>query len=365
MKIVFRVDASNAIGSGHVMRCLTLAEELRSRGFGCEFICRSHIGHLGENIESKKFKLHMLPADDEQIDYSPANELAHASWLGCRWQTDAEQTNQYLEAIKPEWLIVDHYALDNRWENKVQENCQNLLAIDDLADRLHECDILLDQNLFKNLTQRYSGKVPDSCLQLLGPKYALLQPIYSRLRSQVKARKLPLNKLMIFFGGFDACNLTGMTLAALDGMKSSFSKVDVVLSKQSPNYHEVKDQIKSYESVVLHSDLPTLAPLMLNADLAIGAGGATSWERLCLGLPSLVITLAENQRTMNLHLHEMNLVELIGDVTTINQEQITLALENVLLKNNIEDWSVACMEVCKGDGVSLVVGQMMNLNEVN
>lgn len=362
MKVVFRVDASNYIGTGHVVRCLTLADELiKNEGIECIFICREHLGNMQSKITEHGFQTYMLPNNSELHEDEVFEDVGYIDWLGCDWKTDSNQTRDYLIGIKPEWLVLDHYALDKRWEESLSDDYKKLMVIDDLANRQHACDVLLDQNLFKNMSTRYIGKIPDHCKQLLGPEFALLQPNYSELRKQAVCRRLPIKRLMIFFGGIDTCNLTGLTLKALEEINVTFDRIDVVVSEQSPNYDLVKHQVQKLINVVLHSNLPSLAPLILKADLAIGAGGTASWERFCLGLPSLVVTVADNQREMNKGLHSMGLIRLVGDIDTINIDQISNAILSALSDVNIHMWSEKCTTICSGHGAEKVVNTILNI----
>ena len=233
------------------------------------------------------------------------------------------------------------------------------MVIDDLANRNHECDLLLDQNLFEDLLTRYQKRVSGRCIQLLGPQYALLQTDYSQLHKNVKTRKQPLKNLLVFFGGVDQYDLTGLTLDALNNTNVYFDNVDVVVSKQSTNYNKIKKQIDSSSNMHLHSDLPSLSHLMIKADFSIGAGGSTNWERLCLGLPSLVVTLAENQKPVSRSLHNMGLIQWIGDVETIQVDCIKSAVENITSVKDIYNWSRRCMNVCSGDGVNNVIDKLL------
>lgn len=361
MKVIFRVDASKDIGSGHVIRCLTLAEELRNRAMDCVFICRNHTGNLAEKIAQHGFQIGLLP-NQENSTQADNLDVEHASWLACGWQIDADQTKEYLQTIRPDWLVVDHYALDEKWERYLASSYRWLMVIDDIADRRHKSDLLLDQNLFDNRQARYQGKLPEKCIQLLGPQYALLQSDYVELRAQAKPRKLPLNRLLIFFGGSDSHNITGLTLSALEKINIPFVCVDVVISRLSAHYKQVKKQAMRSSKIQLHSDLPSLAQLMMKADLAIGAGGATNWERLCLGLPSLVITLADNQKPISRDLHQMGLIEWIGDVESIRIDQISAAIERVLFFCEINKWSERCMEACSGQGTALVADMIQKVS---
>lgn len=358
MKAVFRVDSSNFIGFGHLIRCLTLANVLRQRGVECSFVCRDHAGNIASKISDSGFKLFLLALPNATAT-STGSELKYDSWLGCSWQIDADETNEILRAIQPEWLIVDHYSIDVKWEEALAKNYKNLMVIDDIANRDHSCDILLDQNLFLDMKRRYDGRVAAQCIQLLGPKYALLQPEYSQLREKAIVRSSSIKNLLIFFGGSDQSNLTELAFLAAHSFGSEFSSINVVMPSTSPFYSQVKKLIKPIKKATLYSDLPSLAPLMLEADISIGAGGATNWERFCLGLPSLVITLAENQKPVNQDLHQLGLIQLIGDAETVEIKQVSSAIKSVLSGGNISEWSSHCMRECSGNGATLIADAIL------
>jgi len=283
------------------MRCLTLANALAGKGVGVSFICREHDGNLCDLIEEQGFTVYHLPAPESgfEADATPA----HAAWLGAAWQEDARQTGAIIRTlgVKPTWLVVDHYGLDYCWEEVLKSWVGRIFVIDDLADRAHDCDLLLDQNLFADMQTRYAGKVPADCRLLLGPEYALLQPIYAELHDRIPPREGPVRRILVSFGGADRDNLTGRALAAFLSLNRPDIEVDVVISGSSPYVHEIRDQVAGHDNIHLHSNLPTLAPLMARADLAIGAAGTTSWERVCLGLPALVVTLAETSGRLRLN----------------------------------------------------------------
>ena len=227
-----------------------------------------------------------------------------------------------------DWLVVDHYGLDTSWESQLlnalagDKGTPKLMAIDDLADRPHQADLLLDQNFFGAVTdQRYQGLVPSHCRQLLGPHYALLGPEYAQLHPLVPVRT-ELRRVLVFFGGVDPDNLTGRTLEALLAPALAHLAVDVVLGRQSPHRQAVADLVTQRPFTTLHDPLPSLAGLIARADLAIGAGGATTWERACLKLPSLVLAIAENQLPFSEALHQAGHLHLLGDVATVSAEQI-------------------------------------------
>ncbi len=359
MRVVFRVDASFDIGTGHIIRCLTLAEKLRESGADCFFISKAHEGHLINEVLQKGFKVYQLPAADSGFNHK-GKHLAHASWLGCDWKTDASQTEAILKNICPEWLIVDHYALDENWEKAVSRFYGKLMVIDDLADRRHECDLLLDQNLVDDKDSRYQCKVSENCMTLLGAEYALLQSIYEKLHHQVRFRQGRIGRILVFFGGADKHNLTGRIISVLIAFNRHDIEVDVVIAENSPFMKSVCEQVRGCEHIFLHSGLSTLGHLMLKADLAIGAGGVSSWERLCLGLPTLVITMAENQIGIADYLFKQELIKWMGHYDNVCDQQVFRALGNLLDQGYVdESWSKRCWRLVDGKGVGRVCSLLM------
>ena len=356
MVVFFRVDSSHDIGTGHVMRCLTLASTLRERGVKCRFICRTHEVNLIERILQDDFevsqlqtiKLYGIEKDTDK------HSLAHEDWLSTDWQSDAGQTIAALGNARPDWMIVDHYALDVRWESALRPYCDKIMVIDDLADRDHDCDLLLDQNLVAEMFQRYDKHIPDHCGLLLGPKYALLQSLYAKMHPRTPPRIGSIQSILVYFGGIDAYNLTGRTITAFIALKRIDIKLDVVLNPDSSHFSTVSEQVRGYANITLHVVLPSLAPLMVRADLAIGAGGATSWERCCLGLPSLIITLAENQKALAAELHNQALIRWLGHQDKVSELMLKIALHEMIEGKLISDWSYRCMALVDGKGADLV-----------
>jgi UDP-2,4-diacetamido-2,4,6-trideoxy-beta-L-altropyranose hydrolase len=291
MNIAFRVDASNQIGTGHFMRCLTLADELKKEGAYIRFLCRNLPAYLSHILSSKGIEHIALEGNDH---YDSVDELAHSSWLGVSQLQDSKTTINALADQVWDWIVVDHYALDARWENALRPSIKNIMAIDDLADRQHDCDVLLDQNYYADMQARYKGKVPAHCQLLLGPRYALLREEFRIFRKQAEVRTGEVKKILVFFGGVDPKNYTMQAIQALSEINANF-QVDVVIGA----LHPFKEQIKSTcinNGYVCHVQTAHMAKLMAEADLAIGAGGTAIWERCCLGLPTITLCVAENQR---------------------------------------------------------------------
>lgn len=299
MRVAFRADASVQIGTGHVMRCLTLAEELRRQGHQCIFICRNHEGHLADLITQKGFELHLLRLREE-LGGGGTQELilAHSDWLGVPWQTDAKQTLEVLDHNNADWLIVDHYALDVQWEREITEAVGQIMVIDDLADREHECSVLLDQNLGR-ASDDYEVLVPPTCTKLIGPRYSLLRPEFTELRpDSLERRRFPqLKRILISLGGIDQSNMTGKVLEALSTSNLPIdTELDIVMGSSAPHLDKVKNQTSRLPfKAEVSVNVTDMARRMYCADLAIGAAGGTAWERCCLGLPTILLILAENQ----------------------------------------------------------------------
>lgn len=300
-RIVFRVDASIEIGSGHVMRCITLATALRAKDRVCQFICREHPGNLIKFIRDQGFDVFALSMSDGQMDAEEIDShiLHYAAWLGAGWRSDANQTRQYLTDHVADWLVVDHYALDYRWESAIRPHVKQIMVIDDLADRRHDCELLLDQTYGRSVKD-YQPYVPAVCRLLCGTKYALLRPEFANRRpDSLKRRARPaLRELLISMGGVDKDNVTCQILRALNTCTlPKDCRITVVLGETAPWLDDVMNisQGMKWPTRVLVG-VANMAQLMTDSDLAIGAAGATSWERCCLGVPSIVFLLAENQR---------------------------------------------------------------------
>ncbi|WBS02787.1 UDP-2,4-diacetamido-2,4,6-trideoxy-beta-L-altropyranose hydrolase [Pseudoduganella sp. SL102] len=322
MRIAFRTDASLDIGSGHVMRCLTLAARLRDAGAEVVFLCREHPGNLVALLEGRGFAVGVLPAGGAtEDDAGPA----HARWLGAHWEDDARQTIAALP-WRADWLVTDHYGIDQRWQGALRSHAGRILVIDDLADRRHDCDCLLDQNLTELGAARYAGLVPAGCTLLVGPHYALLQPQYAVLHARARPREGAVRRVLVFFGGVDRDGLTGRTVRAILALRHLELRADIVVGPANPALQDLREQCAHDGRITVHAALPSLAPLMMSADLAVGAGGATSWERLCLGLPCLAVTLAENQVETTRLMARQGLVEWLGSAEEITETVIADAL---------------------------------------
>jgi len=277
---------------GHVMRCVALAEQLRQRGIAVRFICRRLEGHLETPLRERGNDVAMLPAP--RTATAAAADGDYAGWLGVPQGVDAEETAAALAGARPEWLVVDHYALDADWERAMRPSVGRILAIDDLAGRPHACDALLDQNFSLEGKRRNAATVPADCLQMIGPRHALLRPEFARLR-HAGPERAGVRRIFVFFGGTDPSDMTGRTLEALSSDEFAGLELELVIGANYGRREALEARARTRPRTRLHGATYLVAELMRESDLAIGAGGGTTWERMCLGLPTILVSIAENQ----------------------------------------------------------------------
>ncbi len=333
-RALFRCDASPDIGGGHVMRCLTLADELSHNRWDCVFACNDGARSIIPVLQNYK----LIPT--ENLDK------------------------------KTDLLVVDHYRLDHIFESKSRSWADKILVIDDLADREHDCDILLDQTFRRN-EHDYKSLVPNHCTILTGSKYALLRPQFSETRKESLERRNKQNfKLQRVFISLGMTNIFNITLKALCGLElytDTPLQIDVILGKSASFIDNVKDQIDKmnncgFHNVKLHSNVENMAGLMMKADLAIGAGGTTSWERCCLGVPAIVIELADNQKKITDELDSAGAIINMGWHEYVSAKDLAGTLLN--LSNNSDTMikiSRKVAGICDGYGVKRVTAEIENV----
>ncbi|MGZ9586253.1 UDP-2,4-diacetamido-2,4,6-trideoxy-beta-L-altropyranose hydrolase [Paenibacillus marinisediminis] len=281
--ILFRVDASYKIGTGHVMRCLVLAEELLKKGCKVTFISCNMPLTLINKLENMKIQVIELSFDNHDSQFN--------------MEEDASKTVKYIECCQPtaDILVIDHYMVDERWEKKVRPYIETIAVIDDLANRRHECDWLLDQNYVKNMSVRYEGLVPSTCRLFLGPAYGLFRNEFHHQRRHVKVRTR-VERVLVSFGGTDPTNETLRIIELLEEELLPSCIYNIVVGSLNPYKEVIKKKSSQLHNVNYYEDVTNMAELIVQADLCIGAAGISLWERSVLGLPSIIIVVADNQR---------------------------------------------------------------------
>lgn len=326
---IFRADASPAIGSGHVRRCLAIAAALKRDGWKCRFAIGEESLLVVPELTFGEFEIHVLaPAETDT-----GEALARSAPEGCQL------------------LVIDHYRLGRAVESSTRRFAQHVVAIDDLADRAHNCDVLIDATPGRN-ARDYAPYVADGATLLLGPAYAPLRPVFAAARARRGVHSGDANRLLVNFGGTDPDNVTGAVLAALSSQQLPENlTIDIVLGHGTRHADSVTAQVAAMpDRFRLHLDAPEMASLLAGADVAIGAGGVSALERCCVGLSSVVIVIAENQRLIAASLAEKGAALLARDADDAVRRAITLLGDRPVRRA----MSAAGMALCDGRGAARI-----------
>lgn len=344
MNLVIRTDASIEIGTGHVMRCLTLAKQLKSHGAEVTFVCRELEGNSISYLQGQGIRVTSLPLKENQIE----------------WQLDAEETITIIKEMDDEvdLIIVDHYELDSRWESELRHYTKRIMAIDDLADRPHDCDLLLDQNYYLEMNERYNGLVPNHCIQMLGPNYVLLREEFLQIANKTRERTGEVNNILVFFGGTDPTGETIKTLKAIRELNIPQIEINVVVGASNPKRHEVERMCKGMVHTNFYCQVSNMAELMWQADLAIGAGGSSILERCCLNLPSIVTIIAPNQEKVTNDIAKQGILINLG----IHNEITVDYLKQVIIRLKQEPKEVKKMSMLSIIDMNKVKNRMVLMN---
>ncbi|GAA5181613.1 UDP-2,4-diacetamido-2,4,6-trideoxy-beta-L-altropyranose hydrolase [Niveibacterium umoris] len=344
MRVVFRADASTRIGHGHVMRCLALATALARRGASCRFVCATEGDGAAAAIRAAGFDLRVLPS----YVTSPAE--------------DAQATLAMLAgAALPDWIIVDHYRLDARWEVAVQAGGCRVMAIDDLADRRHHCDMFLDQNWHDAPHHRYAGLLPAGCLACFGPGWALLRPEFAAMSP--RERDGSVRRVLICFGGGDASDATARVLKTLQPLTRLYA-FEVVVGAGYPHLDALTERCKALPGVTLSVAVSDMAARMRAADLFIGAAGSMTWERACVGLPGITIAIADNQRELGRRLAVAGEGVDLGDFGDEALGRLPAAFRKLVSdRQGLRQMSAALRLRCDGRGAERVAERLYGFRD--
>lgn len=340
MRFAFRTDASTEIGSGHVVRCASLAAALLRSGHEIQFICRELNGDLNSWLDGQGLTVNRIFLNE------------HATEL-----EDAQATARRLSEWDCDWLILDHYGLGFTWEQAMAGAARRIFVIDDLARR-HDCDLLLDQNYGNRWHGLYENRVPETCGLLLGAEFALVRPEFSRLRAtSLERRDGRLARLLVFMGGSDPVNETSKVLDGLQQSGRPDLAVDVVIGSGNPYHEAVKRACSRLPAATLHVQTNRMARLMASADCAIGSPGSASWERCTLGLPAMVTILAENQMASAEALAVAGAHHLLGRHDRLTPDDYARAL-GALDPASLARMSSAAAAICDGKGTERVAARL-------
>ncbi len=335
---VFRVDSSLQIGTGHVVRTLVLAEVLRKKGCSILFITRVDEGNVVSMIREEGYPVEQLPSA------SPFNE-----------EDDFIETQKIIskQSQKPDWVIVDHYGISITWEKKTRDFSSNILVMDDLENRQHDCDVLLDPNLKKDFHLAYTSLIPARCHKLIGPTFALLKKEFKEERQKLKKNFEGIKNVLVFFGGIDKNFDAKNAIIALKDL--SYLNINIVIGKSNPHLEEIKNYQKIAPHIKIHFNPPSLSKLMAAADIYVGGGGSVTWERCCLGLPSIVIAVATNQKATAELMAAKEYIYYLGSAESVSSFKIRKTFDDLVMNpQKCESLSIRSSELVDGDGAERV-----------
>ncbi len=357
--VLFRVDASTQMGTGHVYRCLTLAGALQAAGYRCHFVCRALPGHLAAFITAQQYEVTLLPSRSVPVD--PAERQPYQQWLGAPWHTDADQTLSVIQRVlggSVDLLVVDHYGLDARWHQVLRPAAGRILVLDDLADRPLDADWVLDQTHGRAPSDYHRWLSRSDTRILAGACYALLRPEFAQWRGTALRRRqaaVETPRLLITLGGADPENLSARLLASLvQAFDHGTLSVDLVIGASNPHSASLRECVAAMPfETRLHVATPKMAELMVEADLAIGAAGTTSWERCVLGLPTLTLCLADNQREVLANLAQAGAIQSLPLEAVSSPEGLKHAIETGLAQRH--SMTEAAARITDGLGIKRVM----------
>lgn len=331
-QVFFRCDASPNIGAGHVMRCITLAKAMKEQGWDCHFLTGSETETTVPALQKNNFSIHSDVFEPEKADV----------------------------------LIVDSYKLNAEYETRARQWAKHVVVIDDLADREHNCDLLIDQT-FNRSSDDYKNLTPVTAKILTGSQYAILRSEFSALRDDVAKRRTgEIERVLVTFGATNIGHNLEKTILALTNLKTKFLTIDLLIgghANEDTNLQILIEDLKERSREVrIYNHVEDMAKLMCDADLAIGAGGTTSWERCCLGLPTLMMEIAENQTTLAKNLASSGAIINLGWHEEVTSQDIETKIDTMLEDTiAVRKMSERAAQICDGQGTQKIIDAIHNL----
>ena len=295
LKVAFRTDVTATIGTGHLSRCLALAEALHSHGTSCTFVF----------------------AADAECMVPPTTGHAErrlSTGAGTAWERDAEATLAVLDPAT-DWVVLDHYGLAASWESVLRRSGHRLLVIDDLDDRPHDCDLLLDQ-AFGRLADHYAGRVPADCSLLLGPSFALLRPAFARAHGTGGFPSAPYRIHLFLGSGAPIGSLPRLACLLLE----NFASVTVAAVGRAIE-DEMTDLGRRFAGrITWQLSVDDMAAHMASCNVAMGSPGVATWERACVGLPAAIMATHANQIAILGRLDHAGFARYLGEAWALSDE---------------------------------------------
>ena len=338
--LFIRVDSSPEIGIGHMMRCLTLAQELKNNFDKIIFLTQKDSGNFIGTIMKNEFEVIFIPTTNNDPNIIKNLITAYS-----------ENKN---------FLLIDHYDIDTNFESSLKNIFERIFVIDDLANRKHDCDLLIDQNYYRDLNQRYEKLIQNGTIALLGPKYAIIRPEFRTINKKVIKKNSQIKKILVSFGGSDPTNECKKALDALCSIENSKFEIVVVAGIYNHKFEQLKKLYEKYSNIKIYRHVNDLSRLMLNSDLFIGAGGTTTWERFYMGLPSIVTIISDDQRESIEFLSDMGHIINLGLAKNVTSKTYAQTLQKPN-SDLIYNMSLHNQKLVDGNGSNRIKKQIIEL----
>ena len=338
--LFIRVDSSSEIGIGHMMRCLTLAQELKNNFDKIIFLTQKDSSDFIGTIMKNKFEVIFIPTTNNDPDIIK-NLIT----------TYSENKN---------FLLIDHYDIDSNFESSLKNIFERIFVIDDLANRKHDCDLLIDQNYYRDLNQRYEKLVQNDTIALLGPKYAIIRPEFRKINKKAIKKNSQIKKILVSFGGSDPTNECKKVLDALCSIENSKFEIVVVAGIYNHKFEQLKKLYEKYSNIKIYRHVNDPSRLMLNSDLFIGAGGTTTWERFYMGLPSIVTIISDDQKESIEFLSDMGHIINLGLAKNVTSKTYVQTLQKPN-SDLIYNMSLHNQKLVDGNGSNRIKKQIIEL----
>ena len=338
--LFIRVDSSPEIGIGHMMRCLTLAQELKNNFDKIIFLTQKDSGNFIGTIMKNEFEVIFIPTTNNDPNIIKNLITAYS-----------ENKN---------FLLIDHYDIDSNFESSLKNIFERIFVIDDLANRKHDCDLLIDQNYYRDLNQRYEKLIQNGTIALLGPKYAIIRPEFRKINKKAIKKNSQIKKILVSFGGSDPTNECKKALDALCSIENSKFEIVVVAGIYNHKFEQLKKLYGKYSNIKIYRHVNDLSRLMLNSDLFIGAGGTTTWERFYMGLPSTVTIISDDQKESIEFLSDMGHIINLGLAKNVTSKTYVQTLQK-LNSDLIYNMSLHNQKLVDGNGSNRIKKQIIEL----
>ena len=360
--VYFRVDSSSKIGSGHVMRCLALADFLKKKKLNTFFLKRDLDGNYIKKVKKHGHKVCVLK--HKKIKKNHKNyfkSFFYKNWLETTEYQDAQECLSFFQKKRTGIVVVDHYGISKIWHDVIKKKNFKIIVIDDLADRKYNCDLLLDSTPGRKKIE-YKNLINSKCELLVGAKNFLLREEFINQKKKYLKRKL-VKKVLISMGGSDPNNSSEFIIKNLEKVKLNII-VTLIIGKNYKYFSKLKKLIKKFNTkIILKRNVNNMAKLINESDLGITTPSVTALEFCYMELPTMVITASKNQELIANNLHKLGAIIKLGFFKSLNQKYFIKKFLQIFHDHSKRlRISQNTQKICQPDGKSLVFKKIQNLS---